>query len=887
MKTIRCDFTEDPIVKAIESFLEARAVLIFTDRASLVRAQKIVQKKRPFSPLRLMTMEELKRQCRKSLNPVLRRDLRNFVLYGVLTDEDKSALNISSYRTAQTFTKKFFQIMEEWQEYRLPLEIDWDDLYETRLTTDTALWQRQTWHRLLAIRQAYSERLKQMNLTDPIFLSALHKPFELRDYRHAVVVNPFQLTPFEKEILALFDERTALQQADAGWMRDDEFCADRIGFDTLQEEIPVNVRVIKRTDAISLNLALSECLEEHDALVVDNQSDPFYLLFDPKILSMDIRSSVSLEPAVQFLSILRDILSQLEYREDDPVPLFPAHVLVRAMDCEMFRSRYFTENFREEFLARIKKDKLRSLPLDLEGLKPEFQSDIRTLRNVRDLSGFITGLSFIIADFSSDRMLRILLDTASTMRRIDIDLKGVQLLDAFLVTVESRKIHDRRDGGRSRLLRLDETDNLAPGRDILFMNIQEGTFPAKRGTDYLFTDRQRKTLGLPDSEARRRHDFFRFIALCLSGGKITLLYRTDRDANLHVSSFAEALTMVRDAKSDDTFSFKGDYAGYVRGLFQPKRTDTDPVEPLRIPLQPFLTNERLPLSFSGLQTLIKDSAAYCLLHLVRLEPLEISEERGLDNLIFGNMVHEVMQNLFIEFNRLIRDDKVNRSGVPIEEHRLGAMIDRQFDWIMRDKKKFYYKIPCGYSRKYFDKILLPYLRASVIDFVEQFMGLVSPLSIRQFRFHAECGKPVASMYHNPPLELTYDNAGVTLDLSGRIDLLAHETSSNRFWIFDFKTGSSRNFEGGLPKYQTRFYERILFSDEQGAPSGHGSYESRYYFVMDSLLQSFDAKTSWSDLKEMIAGAFEPVVLNDCFTPSEKRTGRNDPYLQLYGLRGVK
>ncbi len=887
MTTIRCDFREDPIAKAIELYLNTDTVLVFMDRDSLMRAQKIVQKEAPFGTLRLLTMDQLKRQCRKSLLPVLRRDLRPFVLYNVLTDDDKSALNISSFRTAKTFIAKFFRLMEEWQEYRLPLEIDWDALYENRLSGDTALWQQETWNRLLAIRQSHAEYLKRRQLTDTIFPAPIQKPHDLKDYARVVVVNPFHLTTNENDILNLFDECDIVRRTDLGWMKDES-----IGFDTLHEAITVDVRVIERTDEVSLNLSLAHCLEEGEALVVDNGDDPFYRLFDADLLSMDVR--VSLDPAVQFLSILRDILINIEKRDD--VQLFPAHILIRALECGMFSTRYCADNFHEDLLRRVKKEKIRSLPIDLNnmnGVKKEFHSDLRailSMSGIHDLSDFITGLSLFIADHSSERVLRIMLDTVSTMRRIEIDLKGVQLLDAFLVTLESRTIHLPRGKGKSSLVRLDDTDSLEPGANVIFMNIQEGALPMQHHSDFLFTDRQRKVLGLPDSEHRRRHDLYRFIALCLSGGKVTLLYRTDKDANLHVSSFAEALMMHRGCRiteSDDSFLFDGNYKSYIDGLYQLKRTDADPVETLRIPLQPLLKDESLPLSFSGLQTLTKDPVLYCIKHMMRLEPFSISEERGLDNQDFGNLVHEVMQNLFNEFNRLIQDDTISRSGIPIEEHRLGAMIDRQFDWVMRDKKKFFYKIPCGYSHEYFEQILLPYLRASVIDFVENFVRLVSPASIRQFRFYTECSKPVGSFYHNPPMELNYESGRLILALSGRIDLLAQEAAANRFWIFDFKTSTSDRFKDKLAQFQTRFYERILFSDEQGEPSGHGSCESRYYFVMDSQLNSYDAKTSWPELKTIIEKAFEPVVMSNYFLPSEKKTDRNEPYLPLYGLRGAK
>ncbi len=897
MKTILYDFRDDLILRAIKQNRDSHAILVFTNRKNLVRAQKIVQREVPFGPLKLVTLEQLTEQCLKVTSPVLRRDLRPFLLWSSLTQDDREWLNIASFRGAQTFTRRFFRLMQEWRDYRLSLSIDWDELYESKLSSDTIQWQQHTWERILAIREAYRKHLTAQNLTDPIFIAELEKPHDLRDYRKILVVNPFRLTPFEHQILELFEEGIVMLKASPGWVRDGGLVPERISFDTLEETITIEVEMIERTDRISLDLALLGRLREDSrAIVVDNQmqTEPVYRLVDTVVLASEMQDPISLDSGYVFFVSMRDIASQLEYRDDDPVPLFPAYLLIRAMECDIFRGLFFNGDFHAELIRKVKNDSIRALPLDLNifnGISSDFHDEIRallSLKSMRDLSDYISRIVLRIADYLSEKMLRILLETASIMSRTSTDMKGVQLLDAFLAMLDTKMMHTRRAGGASHLMTLADTDNLPAMGEVLFMNIQEGILPSQNRATYLFTDNQRMKLGLPTADLRRMQEFYRFIALCLSSDKVTLLFRTDNDANLHVSSFAEALMIYRGAKiakAGDAFAFAGDYAAYLKGLYRTQRTDSDEVEPIRIPLSPMLEDGRLSLSFSGFQTLHLDPAAYCLKHLAGLNPLEITEERGLDNLIFGNLVHEVMQNLFLEFNRMNLQDQ----DVPIEEHRLNALIERQFDWVMRNRKKFYYRIPCGYSRTYFEHILLPYLRASVADFVVQFAALVQAPSIRHFRFHTECGKPICSMYHNPPLELRYEDEdrSLTLDLHGRIDLLAQDLSSNRFWIFDFKTGTSSGFDKGVSPYQSRFYERILFADETGEPSAHGSYESRYYFVMDSKLLPFSAKTSWATLKVMIENAFYPVVMNDFFTATSRTDARNLPYLDLYGKRGVK
>ncbi len=902
MNTIRLDFHTDPISRAIDDNFNTRTIIAFTHRNNLVRAQKIVQERDPFGLLRLTTLDKLMDECEVSDTPVLRPELRPFYLYNALTQADKDDLRISSFRSAQPFIKRFFTLMGEWKEAQLSLDIDWELLYESWFSDDTEFWQKALWERVRSIRDGYRELLAEHQLTDRFFVVGYRKPNDLHQYDKVVVVNPLHISRRQRRILdELFPDVTILRKASKSWMRDGDIDWSKVAFESIGEELSVEVEVMERKDEVSLQLALADKLNREKFLIIDNRIDDtaFYRFFKPGILQMETASPVALDPHCRYLANVVDILSSLVWRNDDPVPLFPAHLLVQALECD---PAVIEADVRDGLIERIKNESLQAIPLDFSILQEPLTSSflirlyndlaaVRNLRTAKDLYQYILAFASTRSGRIGERTLRIFLETAGIFKAIDrqADFKGEMLLDGFLQMLESKSIHEYREGGQARLLKLPDADNIQAWRQIVFMQIQEGVLPSNKPPDFLFTDAQRVRLGLTTSEDARLQDLYRFICLCAGARRIVLAYRNDLDANLHCSSFAESLMLWKGSKlvgNTGQYEFSGDYGGYAQALYgvQPRKKQTTGT--LSIPLESILEGNPLPLSFSGLQTLKDDPAAFCLRHLMRLEPLEISSDNSLGNLNFGNLVHEVIQSLFRAFDRQIEQSP--QTDPALDELHLNAEIDRRFDWIMWDKKQFYYKIPCGYSRTYFNEILLPYLRASIVDFVVQFLGVMGVATMRNLRFFTERKAPLDGRFHNPELmlniadDVTGEDKSLALRLNGRADLVAHSKTNDHFWIVDFKTtkSDSSKYGSGLSSYQTSFYTRLFFLEKDSGVL-FDNVRSMFYFVMDSTLKDFP-EASWDGLSEIIENIVRPVVINGCFTQAGKKTRANEAYLGLYG-----
>ncbi len=907
------------------------ALYIFPTEAAKRAAWREVQRQWRFESVRFLTMEEWKEALFVDDRPLLREEKRTLAFFASLHPEDKAALHITNYFQSIKTAQEFFDLWEEFNEELVPDDID----FERAEAADVELlgWQKSRFEALRRIKERYRLFIASKGFSDRIFL---YKPERLDsaalgDVECITFVNQFYYTALEKALIdrlaAAGKEVTLIYQLPAELVDQATLAVRPFTLNELGGGRNQSIEVIECDDDASMLQALLQRLEAEEVRHIVNfhehieaaarllsperfhLGDTLRFAFTSPYHALEalhrLLSSIILEP--QRRKLLLPLQSWIDALQDDAFSrlLFGAdaascraalNVLYSLVDesiqfidleGEFFRKREEAATLLQRVPELVRKALNASsigewaallrdrLPID-KVLLPEEAEGTDALDVFYDA----------LADFCSLQEIGLIGEWGDLFfdhhmpKEVRLPAGILRLLLDYL---KSRTVHRtlRPTGPRVEFVDLLDTRNLS-FKSVAVMNVVEKEIPHARQTPFLFTEKQRRFLGLKTFEDVLLREKYYFFRLLLTSPRVFLFTRRNIEQNVEVSSFIEEIRLFYDRKKlIESAAAPLNYLDFCRCFLSAHDAFSPSVEEARSTdfyVIPFDKERDLPdgtldLSFNALENLLDNPFAFYIQNIIEVSERPLIVKRRLSPNLLGQIVHDLMIEVWrpllaVPQPTVIAFDQVRREQIEAAAERT-LYVDR-----------YYYALPHDHSQIYFREIMMP----QIVDAVLTFFARIAQLELT--------GKPIYVLHENLTLPRTepldfFQVDGLNVRLKGRADLLIETADGARRCIFDYKTGHANDD-------QLLFYELYYYALKDAALAGNVS--SFFYMVRQKELTNGKKQASGDPYAAFIAKVREQVVrlLNDGFTLQEKRGGlrkmeeitRSDLYEGLAGNRSL-
>lgn len=912
------------------------ALFIFPTQAGVRAAIREFQNTWAFQNIRFVTMEELKALLFVSDQPLLKEEKRTLAFYAALSEEHKRFFKINNYFQSIELAHHFFDLWEEFNEERLPDELDEQRLLEF----DAALldWQADTYAQLCSIKQSYRETIERKGFTDAIFLyQSQHLRLDaFEDIQHVHFVNQFYYTELEKYIIEVFAEHGAEVTLHY------QLPAELVNTETL-EITPFSVQDLGAGRNERINIF--ECKNEFTMLLallrqIHNQPLRHVINFSPnshpfsRFLSADafhISSSVKCTDTSIFhvLQTAHLLIDTLVYEPTRGKLLLPIQAILDAMLNPHFSAFLLRSESRQEVL-----DALYDLMdwdtkfIDLDGhffltqkcaaveaIKTllKFVRSLLKIHSISDFVNFIDSKTGIptetvfserdikysnlrevfyraLADFQALEHIGVVdnWDELFFNPRLPAEARratGIFLL--FLDYLKSRSVRFTTkpvEAPRVEFTSLQDTRNIFY-KHVAVMNVIESEIPHPRQTPFLCTERQRQALGLKTYDDIKLREKYYLMRLVLTTPQVTLLTQKNIENNVDVSSFVEELRLFAKDQVTVTRFEQENYAQFYDALLEPEhdyapdrqRPMQDAFYAIPLNIERDFVFKSLNLSYYALSNLLKNPFAFYVNNLIRLEEQTKTVDADYSAKLIGNIVHECLNIVWRDLLQEFIVSPVTIDFLSISDD----LIDRALHKTLQ-QDRFYYASTHNHAQIYFMEILLPRIKQGIRQFFEYLhrIGLGGvPLEI-----FPEKDEVMLRDKYVPYIKS--ENIDFSVNIGGRADLRLEAPETSRYYIFDYKTG-------GYDRHQLVLYELYYHLVEH--PEWQSQVFSYFYQVLDGQgkeLREFNRRKS----KEQLFQEFETTVKDSVrqlwkigFALPEKRSGledlpeitRKDLYLTTY------
>ena len=228
-------------------------------------------------------------------------------------------------------------------------------------------------------------------------------------------------------------------------------------------------------------------------------------------------------------------------------------------------------------------------------------------------------------------------------------------------------------------------------KNIVFLNFQD-TFPKGKVNNYLFSQIQRKKMGLPVPEDVKAIEIFRFLNAIFGAKKVCLSYIKNLDENVDCSGILEEIKLKYDLEINNKNKkiseeeemefiknyFIKDYKEKKIGKFIQSRLLKDVEE---------LKNEKITLGYYDYKNLKESEYAYYIdKKLGKVEREKIEEV--IDARFFGTIIHSIYENIVKKNKKMLE-----KGNFDISEEEIASEFEAGI-------QSYKYKIPQEYLEFY-------------------------------------------------------------------------------------------------------------------------------------------------------------------------------------------
>lgn len=878
MKFITVDFQSDLIAEIIAEIAD-RTILVFPTRLSVSVARHRFQPFWRFQDIKWTTMQDFKDELLQTGVPEVQDDKRVLCLYQVLSEEDKEYFHIYGFDDAVAWGGHFFRFFTELVEAEKTPEIlasmVAEELFPLRQ------WQKSHCDRILQILQRYREYLNQLGYCDRIFSNGVgDATIPYRDYK-IILANQYYYTPLEKALIEVCEQ--------AG----NEVMVFYHGVQVLEKEWstePLDLETAWKALLVKPSLKIITCEnEQQSALALLNLEDASagLSIVDGEFLARDYsqyfsEDIVRLPKAIPICNsrwfkylyaILEIVQSQDQTPGYIPLRLLIKHfstlemvqILFPDMDIEIYdklMGEVFQLSSNEFLYLDLQPSSQFSLQTEDFGL-PVFifklfgvchkVLNISTMADLmllleEELSCQISATSQELqytnilelvwakaANFCAAERLGFVTDWKTIFPHVPSGLLKLWL--DYVKNENLRYSKDQEKPSPWEITNLLDSRNLSPSR-VAFLNMVEGKLPQAPESVWLFSEGQRRHLGLKTYEDIRDWERYYWFRLVFCATEVSIYTYQKMEKNTEPSSFIGELCQFAEFEQLHLeVSATSLFTAWQQKQMLPwqahlkdqecfsQKIEADFFVLPADPAHDFGANRRIKTTSYGLSLFTKNPFVWYITSLRNIQAKKAELLESISPSLFGSLLHDYFADVLLEHKgKHASLDTLN--GVFSDRGRL-----KQSLLTLISAPKYRYKIPKNYNAEFLGSIICDCLADSLYDFYNRF--LKRQLYGKTYDLIPEEEMMTdAERIFKPLLEMNIDDEIYQICIRGKADLRI-ETLDTKY-IIDFKTGSAS-------AEQLIFYEWVYYLLEN--PDLSDTVKSMIWLILDSRI---DSKVKTSD-----------------------------------------
>lgn len=670
----------------------------------------------------------------------------------------------------------------------------------------------------------------------------------------------------------------------------------------LRDRLTEKIEIYLTQNDFSMYLKLLELLTDNPNLkdIFDNR---FYQSSYPRFFSPSAFTGIDKEPVLKcssgvFLECLTELLESILLENSKQRELIPIEILVKVFSERAFFSYFETDLSRQEIVLRLLNDYLRksrryidtglrffaledekTFGEDKERKKEEIfliKSLLQRVIDFLDVLSKIESISDFVESIDSDRGLdlsHIISDEEKKFSDIpDViysSLADFSQIEDFGMIDHSRFWQEGRTYNRFTVISgiiklfllylrpkkfkrsyprkagLKNIGSLMDSRNLMFdtvavLNASEGVLPTGRSTPFLFTEDQRKRLGLKTYEDIRCWEKYYFFRLILNSRHAFLFAMRNDSQNTEISSFIEELkllfandeTLTIDEKEIDDTGYNAFYRLNTAPdeSFEPDKNQMKETSFYALPLnrEDDFTGNELALTYSSYKVLRDSPFSYYLKYIAGIE--EVQTYTPFSPMLTGSIAHYLIEKIW-RIVQIPDDEDLTEffENLPAKAAGLLHPIRKLFF----ESDEFYFMIPHTYSFRYFVEIFLPIIEEGIIQMFSSLKDILihknSLLQLEYERSSPQSPVPFNVLRAEPSeedVDPSKDTGLPEVFLSGRADLLIKEfdkrSGEEKLRIIDYKTGnlnSKKELVTQLVIYELAFCHLKNILDLSGVDKG--------------------------------------------------------------------
>ena len=765
---------------------------------------------------KFMGLGEFKTNLFLSDEMVLREEKQVIAFYRSLSPKNRKNLGVESYYDVIDIAANFLNFFKLLKEYRLA---------EIR---DLRKWQKKIYDTFLDIEKNYMKFLLDKNYTDPTFIikEGNYTSKSLDGYRDIVIYNKIHFTPLEKWIVENLEkdgfEITLKLQMDR-----DDFCeetwtikgvhtgdkrmksAKKIEVYTADDEFTELLKIldiqkkIKDIDANNINIKIFDA---------NNDNYKYNGFFNETRYISDL-------PIFSLLEGLHKLLSTLEMIDGELA--LELHTVAGIIKGDEISNYY---KITSEELGKFKvlvNDGYKYLTKYVIAEKlgegnfiHRIFEDIEQMRSYDNLKKWTEELTF------SGEQLEKLLDGSENIGKYfealseievieDLDIVdgwknffGVEktsegLLKLILKYLEFKPI----DGNfqnkldKKGLEEIETTKN----KDLIFMNVSDNFIPKNKQNTFLFTEQQKKNLGIKGVDEVRLEEKYNLFRAVMTSENSTILAVKNMGSDSSLSPFVEELMEEFGVTPKHLKQTMENYLELIRPDSKGKNMEDYGVlsmgeKPSELKFEVEELKDPLGVSAYMCDELFNCKYKMYLRYLVKLNREELEVERDLTRREYGNLAHEL-------FEEVLKKIELTRDYSLLEKGRIevGVVMGVLEELVGRRRLK----LP-RLNERYYREIIYKNLADSVGKFFRKMS--------KELR-----GEQVKKLLIEEPLRDKIKNK--TIDIIGRAKADLIIKTERRDYIIDFKTGNLNerqlDFYSILHAGEADLTEKYIFNVDKG------------------------------------------------------------------------
>lgn len=576
---------------------------------------------RIFNNFKLMKKEEFYEKLLETDKIIIREEKQVVLFYNSLTDSIRKNLKIENYYDVIDLAYNFYNLFSELQEYKV--DIDKIKIEE---------WQKDVFENLLEINRCIEEQVKLRGLTLPYMLRKKENisEFFLKGTKKICFINKVKFTPFEKEVIQVFEERGTIVR--------NVIQIDRKDFDEEKlmikgtfglpdkknfEEKRINIEIHQFDNKFTQLMGIVKKLDTesrktdswnqesqyriYDVQEINGSTRKDYQLLNQNKITYNLEETMENSSIYKILSLLCNILGSIKIENksgEGKILLFKLKEIHSSFKNDGFL-KVFNLRKSYDFLQELTSEGYKYISLKMPEISDEEKNisgkenllkfleeleKIYSIDNLQDYGKFLEEI-FEKVEEKEEKIRSKYFEALSEMvvlEEFSFDnlwhgfFKGsisASLLKMFLKYLDKKAISldlEEIDGQEAeKKYKINSFSAISETRkeNIIFLNLQD-SFPKVKVNNYLFSKNQRISMGLPVNEDIRQMEFFKFFNNIFGGRNIYLSYVKNLDENIDCAGVIEEMKLKYGIQTESVFAggeiSEGEEISFIKKYFTSK-----------------------------------------------------------------------------------------------------------------------------------------------------------------------------------------------------------------------------------------------------------------------------------------------------------------------------